>query len=634
MVAATATAGSTPGPAEIVHDLAPLTATGGGTEVLRKCVEAAAALALAVDVLVVFFSVVWRYFLHDPVDWAEEVARALLMLLVFLGASVGLAKGQHLGIDTLRGLLPERGRYFAVQCCNWVVLVVAVLLSWSGAELILSSRGQITPFGLPQMLLVAPVLIGGLLFLVFALRNLLQARRGAVLASGLAIAVLGAVLFGVQALAPAHWPGAGTWMLLAFALCLLGGVPIAFALAFSSAIYFSLNPTLPLVVYSQQVAAGADHFVLLAIPFFVLAGLVMEVNGMSSRLIELLVRAVGRMRGGINLIMITAVAFFSGISGSKLADVAAVGGIMMPAVRRCKQDENEAAGLLAATAVMAETIPPCVNLIIFGFVANVSIGGLFIAGLVPAVVMAVALAVLAVIVGTRADPAQAFPHRRRMLTLIGGALVGLLMILMIGKGVVSGVATSTEVSAFAVVYALVVGGLAFRELTWRSVYRLFVDSAALAGTILFIVAAASSLSYALTIEQIPQSLAAAMVDIGHAYGVWSFVLITIGLLVVFGAVLEGAPALIIFGPLLTPIARELGMNELHYGIIVVIAMGLGLFAPPLGVGLYATCAVTGTRMADVARPMAKYLAVLFVALMLIAFVPALTLWLPARFGFQ
>lgn len=625
---------STPSTGSDAHADMAAAPAGRGMDILRRCVEATAAGVLALDVLVVFFSVVWRYFLHDPVDWAEEVARALLMLLVFLGAAVGLAKGQHLGIDTIRGLLPERGRIFAVQCCNWVVLVVAVLLSYSGAELLMSSRGQITPFGLPQMLLVAPVLIGGLLFLVFGLRNLANGPRPFVLASGLAVAVLGVVVIGMQAVAPEQWPGAGTWMLLSFALCLLGGVPIAFALAFSSAIYFTLNPTLPLVVYSQQVAAGADHFVLLAIPFFVLAGLVMEVNGMSARLIELLVRAVGRMRGGINLIMITAVAFFSGISGSKLADVAAVGGIMMPAVRRCNQDENEAAGLLASTAVMAETIPPCVNLIIFGFVANVSIGGLFIAGLVPATVMAVALATLAVIVGTRADPAQAFPNRRPMLTLIGGALVGLLMILMIGKGVVSGVATSTEVSAFAVVYALVVGGLAFRELTWRSVYRLFVDSAALAGTILFIVAAASSLSYGLTIEQIPQSLAAAMVDMGHTYGVWMFVLITIGLLVVFGAVLEGAPALIIFGPLLTPIARDLGMNELHYGIIVVIAMGLGLFAPPLGVGLYATCAVTGTRMADVARPMAKYLAVLFVALIVIAFVPELTLWLPARFGFK
>ncbi len=603
------------------------------TEHLRKLVEFTAALVLAIDVVVVFCSVVWRYFLHEPLDWAEEVARALLMMLVFLGATIGLAKSQHMGIDTVRGQLPPRAREWVLQGCNWVVLVVAAVLTYSGAQLMLSSQGQITPFGLPQMWLVVPVLIGGLLFLVFALRNLATSPRSAVLVSGAVVAIGCIIVIGMQSLAPGIWPSAGLWMMLSFVLCLLCGVPIAFALAFSSAVYFTLNPTLPLVVYSQQVAAGADHFVLLAIPFFVLAGLVMEINGMSARLIELLVRMVGRLRGGINVIIIAAVAFFSGISGSKLADVAAVGGIMMPAVRRCKQDENEAAGLLACTAVMAETIPPCINLIIFGFVANVSIGGLFIAGLVPAAVMALGLAVLAVIVGTRADPSLAFPQQRRMLSLIGGATVGLVMILMIGKGVTSGVATSTEVSAFAVVYALLIGGLAFRELNWRNVYKLFVDSAALSGTILFIVAAASSLSYALTIEQIPQSLATAMVSIGQNYGTWLFMLISIVLLIIFGAVLEGAPALIIFGPLLTPIASQLGLNPLHYGIVLVIAMGFGLFSPPIGLGMYATCAVTGTRMANVAKPMAKYLAVLFVALLVIAFVPSLTLWLPNRLGF-
>ena len=600
---------------------------------LSSWVEALAALVLVADVIVVFMSVVWRYFLHNPVDWAEEVARALLMMLVFLGATIGLSKGQHMGIDSLRGMLPPRGRDFAIQCCNWIVLIVAVVLGYSGIELMVSSQGQITPFGIPQAVLTAPVLAGGILFTLFALRNLMMAPGPMARLSGGVVGVVCVLVAVLQSAFPQFMPSAGSWMLLAFLFCLASGVPIAFALAFSSAVYFTLNPTLPVVVYSQQIAAGADHFVMLAIPFFVLAGLVMEVNGMSSRLIELLVRAVGRMRGGVNLIMIAAVAFFSGISGSKLADVAAVGGILMPAVRRCKQDENEAAGLLASTAVMAETIPPCINLIIFGFVANVSIGGLFLAGLVPAAFLAMALGVLAVIYGTRADPAMAFPNQRKLLTLIGGATVGLVMILMIGKGVTSGVATSTEVSAFAVVYAFVVGGLAFRELTWRKVYRLLVDSAALAGTILFIVAAASSVAYALTIEQIPQNLAAAMVNAAHEYGVWVFMLISILLLIVFGAVLEGAPALIIFGPLLTPVAVQLGLNPIHFGIVLVIAMGFGLFSPPLGLGLYATCAVTGTRMADVARPMAKYLAVLFVALLVIAFVPSITLWLPRRFGF-
>jgi tripartite ATP-independent transporter DctM subunit len=281
---------------------------------------------------------------------------------------------------------------------------------------------------------------------------------------------------------------------------------------------------------------------------------------------------------------------------------------------------------------MAETIPPCINMIIMGFVANISIAGLFMAGLVPAAVMALALCAVAIWVGSKIDPAEAFEHRTPMLRLLGGALVALVMVGMIGKGVTSGVATSTEVSAFAVVYALVVGGLAFRELKLRSVARLFVRSASMAGSILFIVAAASSVSFALTIEQIPQMVSGAMIAFAQDYGSTAFLLIAVLMMVVFGAVLEGAPALIIFGPLLTPIAQQLGIHPLHFGTVMVIAMGLGLFAPPIGLGLFATCAITGTQVRDVARPMMKYLAVLVATLLVLVLVPSFSLWLPLRLG--
>jgi tripartite ATP-independent transporter DctM subunit len=353
---------------------------------------------------------------------------------------------------------------------------------------------------------------------------------------------------------------------------------------------------------------------------------------MSSRLIELLLRWFGRLRGGLNLIMVIAMAFFSGISGSKLADVAAVGGILLPAVRKTRQDVNEATGLLAATAIMAETIPPCVNMIILGFVASLSIGGLFLAGIVPAVIMATALAVVAVWRGKKVDVSRVFDHPRPMLKLIGGALVGVIMIVMIGKGVVSGVATSTEISAFAVIYAVVVGYLAFRELTWRSLYTLFVNSATLAGMIMFIVAAAGGVGYSLTFEQIPHALAEVMISLAHTYGTWLFMVIAVVALIVFGAVLEGAPALIIFGPLLTPIAVQLGYHPLHFGIILVIAMGIGLFSPPFGLGMYATCTIAQTRLQDVVMPYLRYVVVLLITLVFLIVFPALTIWLPRLYG--
>jgi len=599
---------------------------------VQSVVEALAAAVLAVDVVVVFASVIFRYFLHDPLEWSEEVARALMVTLVFIGAAAALGRSRHVGMDFIRSILPATWQPYVIRGCDWIIALVSLGLTWTSFLLLRESTNQTTPTGLPQTIFVAPVLIGSALLALFGLAHAFAKLGRHAIVSGVAVATGLAILFALAEWAPALSPAPIKVMLFCFMFCLAAGVPIAFALCFGAALFFLLEPRLPIVIYAQQVAAGVDHFVLLAVPFFVLAGLIMEVNGMSSRLIELLLRWFGRMRGGLNLIMVMAMAFFSGISGSKLADVAAVGGILMPAVRKTRQDVNEATGLLAATAIMAETIPPCVNMIILGFVASLSIGGLFLAGIFPAIVMAVALAVVAVWRGKRVDVSKVFENPRPLVKLLGGALVGAIMIAMIGKGVTSGVATSTEISAFAVIYAIVVGYLAFRELTWRSLYKLFVDSASLAGMIMFIVAAASGVGYSLTFEQIPHALASVMVDLAHAYGTWLFMVISVSALIVFGAVLEGAPALIIFGPLLTPIAVQLGYHPLHFGIILVIAMGIGLFSPPFGLGMYATCTIANTRLQDVVKPYFRYVLVLLITLVVLIAYPTLTLWLPRHYG--
>ncbi|CAN7495528.1 TRAP transporter large permease subunit [Pseudorhodoferax sp. LjRoot39] len=599
---------------------------------LTRATEALSGIVLAVDVVVVFLSVVFRYFLHDPVDWAEEIARALMIVLVFFGAATVLARSQHVGVDLFRDMLPSAWRPAMIQVVHWIIAGVSASLCLSSVLLLVDTWEQTTSIGLPQWLYVFPVVFGSAFMTLFGIANACNGPGRLVRATLIGCVVAALVVYGWNLVLPSHAIPHGLLLAVGFVGGLVLGVPIGFALAFAALLYFLSDPSLPMLVYSQQVMAGADHFVLLAIPFFVLAGLLMEANGMSARLIELLLRMFGRVRGGLGIISILATAFFSGVSGSKLADIAAVGGIVMPAVRRTKQDPNEAAGLLACTAVMAETIPPCINMIIMGFVANISIAGLFMAGLIPAAVLALSLAVIAVIVGKKINPDDAFDKRTALLPLIGGALVALLMVGMIGKGVTSGVATSTEVSAFAVVYALVVGGLAFRELSMASVAALFKRSASMAGSILFIVAAASSVSFALTIEQIPQMVSGWMIAFAQDYGSTMFLLLAVGIMIVFGAVLEGAPALIIFGPLLAPIAQQLGIDLLHFGTVMVIAMGLGLFAPPIGLGLFATCAITGTTVRDVARPMMKYLAVLLATLIVLVLVPAFSLWLPNRLG--
>ncbi|WP_042696002.1 TRAP transporter large permease, partial [Azospirillum sp. B506] len=516
----------------------------------------------------------------------------------------------------------------------WATALMAGMLLYATYDLMLDTHGQTTPIGLPQWWFHLPVLLGVAAMTVFAVNNCFKAEPTARWPALAVCLTIVAGILGWNALLPDNTVSPILLLCVTAVGGLALGVPVAFALGLGSMSYFLMDPSLSMLIWAQQVSSGAHHFVLLAIPFFVLAGLTMEVNGMSSRLIELLLRMIGRFRGGLNLIVIFATMLFSGVSGSKLADIAAVGGVIMPAIRKTGQDENETAGLLACTAVMAETIPPCVNLIIFAFVSNISIGGLFMAGVIPAVLMALCLAGVAIYAGTRVDLDRVFVEvpRRPLLPLIGGAAVTLAMILMIGRGVTTGIATSTEISAFAVIYAFVVGGLMFRELTLKMTVALFVRAAAMTGSILFIVAVASSLSYALTIERIPDQISTAMIALGQQFGPLSFVLVSIVIMFGFGMILEGAPALILFGPLLTPIAGALGINPLQFGVIMVIAMGLGFFAPPIGVGLFVTNALTGTQMKNVVRPMMKYLAVLVAALLVLVLVPDVSLWLPRHLG--
>lgn len=593
----------------------------------------AGGLVLLINVLVVFASVIWRYALHSPIEWAEESARAMMIALVFFGVATSTGRGGHIGVDLFLRFIPARIRPYIVHASRWVLFLVAVGLAISSYHLLQESRFQTTETGLPQVIAIIPVFIGSVVMMLGALEHALNACMKVVLLSGAGILLL--MLLGwlkVSLMADPATAAAGL-MLICFLLGILAGVPIAFTLGMSAMVFFICDPSLPFVFFSQQVVAGVDHFVLLAIPFFLLAGAAMEHNGMSTRLVELVVRGMGRFRGGLNMTTVLSMAFFSGISGSKLADVAAVGGVLMPAVRRAKEDSEEAAGVFAASAIVAETIPPCVNLIVLGFVANISIGALFIAGLMPAACLLVLLLIAANRFGGKINIHEAYPQMRPRLQLWLGAIVGLAMIFMIGRGVMMGIATSTEISAFAVVYAIVIGRLAFRELTLRATVKMFIDIAAMSGVLLFIVACATSLSYVLTIQMIPQQIAELLVGIGQSQGGWLFLLLTIVILIVFGAVLEGAPALIIFAPILVPIAVQLGFNPLHFGMVMILAMGFGLFSPPIGLGLYTTCAICGVEMKNVIRPMVKYLLVSLFGILLVALIPVISTWLPGLAGY-
>jgi tripartite ATP-independent transporter DctM subunit len=605
------------------------------TGALLWVTDTVAAALLAADLAVVIYSVLARSLFTAPVEWADDVARGLMVASAFFGAASALARGENPGVVFFRALLPQSWQDAVDDIGAALVLVVAAYVAYHAIELGWITAGQTTGAGLPLELTFYPMGLGAACMTVFAAEIFLDRNWRRVLRAVAVLAAISGIFLLGDAFMPNAMPSSGALMLVGFVLTLAGGLPIGFALALAALIFILVEGSLPGVIFAQQMARGIDNFVLLAIPFFILVGYLMEANGMSVRLIELLQHLVGRMRGGLNVVMVSAMVLFSGISGSKMADVAAVGAVLIPASRKSGQNPGSSVALLAASAVMAETIPPCINLIILGFVANLSIGGLFAAGLLPAALMAGALIAVSILFG-KPSAAAALPaqvERAEVGRMWLGAGVSLGLIVMIFVGFKSGFATATEISAFASLYAIVVGAVMFRELTPAAAWRSFVHAAARAGLVLFIVAAAQSLAFVLTLQQVPHAVGEFMVGLSHESGTWLFMLLSILILIVMGSVLEGAAALIIFGPLLVPVASKLGIAPLHYGVVLVIAMGIGLFAPPLGLGLYGACLIGKVPVEETVRPMMGYLGLLFVCLLIIAFVPAISTLLPKLMGY-
>ena len=595
--------------------------------------DAVAAMFLAADLVVVILSVLLRSTFNAPVEWSDDIARGLMVASSFFGAAGAVARGENVGVAFFVDRIPPAPRRLIDAVGALMTAIVSGYVAVNALRLGALTTGQTTGSGLPLQLTFYPMGAGAACMTIFALERFFRRAWRDIAAAIVIVALSAAGWQAWSALAPGTLPRPGVLMSIGFFLGLCGGVPIAFSLALAALIFVWVQGTLPGVIVAQQMARGIDNFVLLAIPFFILVGYLMEANGMSVRLIALLERLVGRLRGGLNVVMVLSMVIFSGISGSKMADVAAVGSVLIPASRRAGQNPGGTVALLAASAVMAETIPPCINLIILGFVANLSIGGLFMAGLLPAGLMALALIAVAIIFGSPSRVAATTEARRPTAQLWGGAAVTLGLIAIIFGGFKSGFATATEISAFAALYALAVGGLVFRELRPRSAVRSFVHAATRSGLVLFIVAAAQSLAFTLTLQQVPHALAETMIALSRTSGTWLFLLLSILILIVMGSVLEGAAALIIFGPLLVPVASQLGIAPLHFGVVLVIAMGIGLFAPPLGLGLYGACLIGDVPIEVTVKPMLGYLGLLLLCLLVIAFVPGLALWLPHALGY-
>jgi len=597
-------------------------ALGGIERTLRHLVEASAALLALAEIGILFLGVVARFVFHRPIVWTDELASILFLWLAMLGSVIALQRGQHMRLTAIVGGMAPRwgaraGALAVGASALFLLLILPHAIEYAQDEWFIETPA----LGWSNMVRAGAIPVGVALMLAACALHLLRGRLADILFVGAGLLVVGGALY---LLGPAL-RGAGNWNLVLFFVLLLGagvllGVPIGFSFGIATLAYLATTTNTPLTVVVSRMDEGMSALILLAVPLFVFLGLLIEMTGMALAMVNFLASLLGHVKGGLSYVLLGAMYLVSGISGSKAADMAAVAPVLFPEMKRRGANEGELVSLLSASGAMSETIPPSLVLITIGSVTGVSIAGLFTGGLVPALVLAAALGVVAWVRSRDDDVSMV---RRATPGQVGRALLvalpALVLPFLIRAAVVEGVATATEVSTIGIAYSVVAGLLIYRRFDWGRLYPMLVETACLSGAILFIIGTATGMAWALTQSGFSRNLAAAMAGVPGGAG--GFMAISVVAFIVLGSILEGIPAIVLFGPLLFPIARTLGINDVHYAMVVVLAMGVGLFAPPFGVGYYAACAIGRVSPDAAMRRIWPYLGALVLGLILVAAVP-------------
>ena len=595
---------------------------GRADAVLRLIAEVPAALLVLAEIGVLFAGVTARYVFHAPLVWTDELASILFLWLAMLGSVIALQRSEHMRLTAVVAGMSAAGRARTDALASAAVAVFLLMIIPSARDYASDEWFIETPaLGIHNTFRAMAIPVGAVLMVVTALTRLLRLSwRDALFGVGAVLALAVVLHFA------APWlKGFGNWNLVLFFVVLLGAavllsVPIGFAFGLATLAYLATLTRTPLTVVVSRMDEGMSSLILLAVPLFVFLGLLIEMTGMARAMVAFLSALLGHVRGGLSYVLLGAMYLVSGISGSKAADMAAVAPVLFPEMKRRGFHEGELVSLLSASGAMSETIPPSLVLITIGSVTGVSIAALFTGGLMPALVLAAGLALVARWRGRNEDLSGVVrPSRAVIGRAFVVALPALVLPFVIRAAVIQGVATATEVSTIGIVYAAIVGILVYRQFPLRRLYPMLVETAALSGAILLIIGTATGMAWALTQSGFSRQLAAAMTSMpGGAAG---FLAVSIVAFVVLGSVLEGIPAIVLFGPLLFPSARLVGINEVHYAMVVILAMGIGLFAPPFGVGYYAACAIGRVSPDAAMRRIWPYFLAVLAGLVVVAAVP-------------
>ena len=574
-----------------------------------------------------FAGIAARYVFHYPLTWSDDIVGFNFIWLTMTGSVVAYDRSQHLRMNSIVvSASPHWRRAMQLATAIGEVVVFAAMIGPGFQHAIDGFIIGSPVLDIPMFWRGLAVPVGSGLLLVMALiklpslpREHAVTRAAMIVAGFIALSVLGGWIA----------PVIGKFVLIIYFVLILGGsillgLPIGVAFLLATIAFTEFAGMGPMTIVASRAEAGLAGPLLLPIPGFILLGALMGITGMARAMIDFLAAMVGHLRGGLSYVLILAMFLVSGISGSKSADMAAVAPPLFPEMRKRGVPLGEMVALLTATGIQTETIAPSIVLIAIGSVTTVSIQGLFTGGLIPAVFMAIVLIAVVYLRNRRSDagvaPRIGWSGAARLFVV---SLPAMALPLLIRTSVVEGVATATEVATIGVLYAVLLGFVVRdTKLYLRDLWRALVDSASLAGAIMYVIGGVTGMSFSLTQSGFSRQLAVWATSVpGGAAG---FMAMSMVLFIVLGAVLEGLPAMVLFAPLMFPAAAALGISEVHYAIVTVFCMGIGLFTPPFGVGYFIACAISNVDPREGVRPLMIYLLALLAGIVVVAMCPFMT----------
>ncbi|SDV48654.1 TRAP transporter large permease [Chitinasiproducens palmae] len=606
------------------HD-APLRAVHPGLRhadrLLGLLASVPAAFLLLAEIVLLFSSVVMRYLFHAPLVWGDELAGILFLWLSMTGAAAALHRSAHMRMTAVVSRSGARWSTFwdtVSLLASLLFLSLVMVPTWHHVNQQFDL--QTPALEISDVWRVAGILYGMVcMFLMCIVRMLALGWKQATLGIALVAAIVTALTFSGPVLAPLGNTNLTIFFVGVVGFTVLSGMPIAFSFGLATFSYLSLCTSVPMEIVVGRMDEGMSQLLLLAVPMFVFLGLLIEMTGMARTMIGFLASLVGHRRGGLSYVLVGAMYLVSGISGSKAADMAAVAPVLFPEMTKRGEKKGELVALLSATGAQTETVPPSIVLLTIGSVTGVSISALFTGGLLPGLVLAFTLCSVVWWRARKTSPSAGRAPRAQVMKALVVALPAMALPLVIRVAVTEGIATATEVSTVGIVYSVVVGCLLYRQFDWKRVGPMLVESATLSGAILLIIGTATAMAWSLTQSGFSHTLAQFMAGLpGKSIG---FMAMSIVLFIVLGSVLEGIPAIVLFGPLMFPIARELGIPDVQYAMVVILSMGLGLFSPPFGVGYYGACAVSKINPNEGIRPIAGYMLALLIGIVIVASIP-------------